>query len=915
MSSSGRASGGRKKSSKSAENGNLESGAPSGGSRRSSSKSGASGTSGDESDQGANQIQQDASQGGVEQAAALGEVAQDAQGRAEQVAAQGGGGDQVALERNKADKDAQRAENQDAQGADRPFQETGPQRGGEQVQSSPNMLPEGHKVVSMPEEMLNQFRRFQAMLSQRSEDYTQFQSYLRQSAVKSAGASETKLREGDIPEATASGGGAAKSSSSRQSVGAAVTFKPQDAVPAAAATFKQGTQKAAASRASAKDPNEPWVISSSSNSPSSPIRAGKEKDTRKEGKSHKQEPEVSVKTTPKKRTVVPPKCPRCGDDDPDHDWLSCKAPKHGGPRSTEEQEFLKQLGVAKRWASVWKLRHKQQEDSDSEGEDLEESDGSDSEEDDSDEEEEEEDDEEEDEQGGSSSSSDPSYQPTPPEPAKKKKSKSVEPSVDKKQATPDRLEKLEEAVLKLTGVLSSLTKPAAKQPKKPASVASDSDSPKSRSRSPASGKHLSSKTASKPSPSKAQATTGMEGCPEFPRKDLLQLDKFEQWELKYKEYVGKANDRHRTFNNMTYGFRKFNKEVRSAIRSLFDKTPRLRTHYGKASTRLMGMTEDDFAELDNEVFKRLYRELCTQNSTLPSQLLIQLESTVFDRTDGSSLPKLIIQASTAFRERLQGSPQQTVESCTDRQLKDAFVRMLLGSDERNLADFASARTWEEAVDRVLELEGSAQAHTMMTRIIEVGQQGWTEVRSRGVGGAARGGSAGGGGASGNGGMARSSASRPAAGGGPENKMSETSPPTRQAPTSQVSDAAWKQQFETLQAQFQPTAHDLLGCSTYQQKCKRIFQIRDTRAREKEMQALRATLGGSEAVSEADKSKSGGSSASSTPSRSQLGGTDGGGQGVKCYNCNGFGHIKKDCPEPPREKGRGRTGHQSSDSDA
>jgi hypothetical protein len=480
----------------------------------------------------------------------------------------------------------------------------------------------------MPKETLDQFKRFQAMLSQRaSEDYKQFQAYLRHSVFHTqdpTGATETKLREGGIPEAKASGGGAAKSSSVRQS-GAAVTFKTQSGVSAAAATFKQGAQKGAAARLPAKnDPTEPWVISSSS-SPSSPSRAVNEKDTRKEGKAQKHEPEVSTKVSnPKKRTVVPPKCPRCGDDDPDHDWLSCKEPKHGGPRSTEEQEFLKQVGVAKRWATVWKLRNKQQEDSDSSGEDLEESDGNDSEESDSDEEEEEEDELDEEEHGGSSSSSDPSYQPTPPEPAKKKKSKSVEPSVDKRQSA-DRLERLEEAVLKLTGALSSLSKPAkpaGKHPKKPASVASGSDSPQSRSRSPAESKHLSSKAASKPSPSKAQTTTGMEGCPEFPRKDLLQLDKFEQWELKYKEYVGKANDRHRTFNNMTYGFRKFNKEVRSAIRSLFEKTARLRTHYGKASARLMGMTEEDFAELDNEVFKRLYRELCTQNSTLPSQLLM-----------------------------------------------------------------------------------------------------------------------------------------------------------------------------------------------------------------------------------------------------------------------------------------------------
>ena len=41
-------------------------------------------------------------------------------------------------------------------------------------------------------------------------------------------------------------------------------------------------------------------------------------------------------------------------------------------------------------------------------------------------------------------------------------------------------------------------------------------------------------------------------------------------------------------------------------------------------------------------------------------------------------------------------------------------------------------------------------------------------------------------------------------------------------------------------------------------------------------------------------------------KSSFGGGSFGGD-MECYNCNGFGHMSRDCPEPRKDKGKGKGG--------
>jgi hypothetical protein len=391
----------------------------------------------------------------------------------------------------------------------------------------------------------------------------------------------------------------------------------------------------------------------------------------------------------------------------------------------------------------------------------------------------------------------------------------------------------------------------------------------------------------------------MEGCPEIAREDMLNLQKFETYETKYKEYVDKATDRRRTYHLMTHGFRKYHNEVRAAIKTLFDKNHQLREAY-RMRVAAFNMDEAQFSTMDNKTFGDLYRELCTHQSYMPSQLLSQLEGTTFDYE--GKLPAVVVQASSAFREKLRGLPRVTVDQCTARQLKEAFIKMLLGDNERNLADFPSAQSWEQVVGLVLDMDGTAQAHTLLQRIAEAGKLRAAVTPERGErssagGGAVRGAHTPRGG--GRGGHVQGGEARPhatgggaAAGGG--------------SPAAEVNDDAWKTQFEQLRAQYKPTEVDLGGCTTYQQRVKRILQIRDTRAREAEMKGMRATLQGSTEPPKPkvySKPSTGGGAAAS---RSQLA-DDEEDQGPTCYNCGERGHIKKDCKAPAKQpSGRRRS---------
>ncbi len=215
--------------------------------------------------------------------------------------------------------------------------------------------------------------------------------------------------------------------------------------------------------------------------------------------------------------------------------------------------------------------------------------------------------------------------------------------------------------------------------------------------------------------------------------------------------------------------------------------------------------------------------------------------------------------------------------------------MLLGNDERNLADFPNANTWEDVVSRLLDMDGSSQANTMLERIARVKEGrstndthspasglSSTSPAARGGGGAARGG-----------GQVRGS--------------------TRGGDTpTELPDEVWKDKFEALKAQIKPTEIDLMGCTTYQQKLKRTLAIRDSRARENELKQMRGGLEGldptaskpaTKSPSPANKQTAGGQTAS--PSRSQLSAAAEEEDARVCYNCNQKGHLSKNCPQPKR----------------
>ena len=236
--------------------------------------------------------------------------------------------------------------------------------------------------------------------------------------------------------------------------------------------------------------------------------------------------------------------------------------------------------------------------------------------------------------------------------------------------------------------------------------------------------------------------------------------------------------------------------------------------------------------------------------------------------DDSTLPSIAVKASAAFRERLREQPGQTIKQCTDRQLKEAFIKMLLGTEERHLADFPSARTWEDVLTTLLDMEGSSQADTLL-RSIQAHRPNAdptdkvvptpTETKTKTVvqgGGFAQ--------VGGGGGAAR--------------------PPRKTASLNddQIDDSAWEAQFHKLSDEFHPTATELQDCNTYQQKVKRILTIRDTRRRESEMKDMRAALPKSATATSAPPSTS--------VSRSQLA------EDPVCFFCKEKGHYKRDCPK-------------------
>jgi hypothetical protein len=572
-------------------------------------------------------------------------------------------------------------------------------------------------------------------------------------------------------------------------------------------------------------------------------------------------------TPTRKRAVKDYKCPRCGNTSLHHEWMQCREPQGDFPRSHSELQFLKQMTILQRTAATARRMQRKEldEDSDDEGEDL---GGDEEDEEDAEEDAEEEDaidvEEEEDSSAepSKSSSSDPSYRPS-------SEGSSIS-KPGKMSKTDGRLERMEAAITKLTAIVMTTAKP----PREPRFE--DLETWSSLDHSERASKHADhSEYRAGTAESKSMLThrPGMEGCPELQRDDLLKLAKFEEFEKKYKEYLDKAADRRRTSHNMVYGFRKFAFELRQYIQTLFQKSRTLRETYSSALPSF-DLSEDEFLALPNETFRRLYREICTHQSCLPSQVLQSLETIRFQRGvqgDGNTLPVLVVQASAAFRERLRELPRQTVSQCTQKQLKEAFIRMLLGPDERNLADFPLAQTWEQVISCLLNLEGTSEANTLVQKIRQMGKQSHKEEepssKEERTGGA----------------IARNRPRQPQG-------ASSEEPPAGD-------DSIWKAQLDKLLDEFKPSQQQLNGCLTNHQKVLRILQIRDTKRREQELKDMRASASAKAEGTAASVPKS--VASVSSKSRSQLSE-----DGPVCFYCKEKGHYKRDCPK--KEKGTGES---------
>lgn len=219
-----------------------------------------------------------------------------------------------------------------------------------------------------------------------------------------------------------------------------------------------------------------------------------------------------------------------------------------------------------------------------------------------------------------------------------------------------------------------------------------------------------------------QTPQGMVGIPEMKRVDLLKLPEFEALEKKYTDYCDKAQTHRRQPQPIAQCFGKFLPDIKLSINSLLSRDEAVRKKFKKLLARHdYKVTEQILNDMSTQDFSNLYRELVTTRSFMASELLSYLMETPFQRTSAEGQEKItltlaVLQASTAFRERLESCATNTVKKCTPVQFRDAFVKMVLGNDERNLADFLHCDTWDEAAQAMMDLEGTGQGVTFMKKV-------------------------------------------------------------------------------------------------------------------------------------------------------------------------------------------------------
>jgi hypothetical protein len=188
---------------------------------------------------------------------------------------------------------------------------------------------------------------------------------------------------------------------------------------------------------------------------------------------------------------------------------------------------------------------------------------------------------------------------------------------------------------------------------------------------------------------------------------------------KYADYCDKASTWKRKTQPIASCFHKFLPDIVMSINSLLSRNGAVRGKFYKLLRGAAYRVNQEFLlKMSTRDFSDLYKEVITARTSLASELIAQLIDTEFQRTstpdcEVNTLTSLVIQASTAFRVNIESMPTQTVAKCTEIQLRNAFVKMVLGNSETHLADFSECLTWEAAVEAMLDMESSGQGVTLL----------------------------------------------------------------------------------------------------------------------------------------------------------------------------------------------------------
>lgn len=408
----------------------------------------------------------------------------------------------------------------------------------------------------------------------------------------------------------------------------------------------------------------------------------------------------------------------------------------------------------------------------------------------------------------------------------------------------------------------------------------------------------------------SQLSGGMLGCPELEkREDLLIMSKFEALEKKYADYVDRAQDHDRNPQTMAHCFRKYLPMIVMTLNSLLSRDAAVRRKYKDLlNASSYTVDEDQLKSWDARTFASMYKELCTAKTYMASEVITQLMDTKFARhpprgQDPYTLTMFVMQASTAFQEKLDAMPTQTVKRCSDSQLRDTFVKMILGKEDRHLADFSHCYNWSEAASAMFDLEGTGQGVNFMRQALEGHLP--DSARDRAGGGD---------------GQRQQDRSGNRSADRPTERAADRSQDRQSQGGGQAKDAPqdWTRILRRLSAEIDHSPSDLEGHHTDKEKAKRLLSLRDARRRQDELRDLERAASGKQdtrprhpsrdSVAEPrgppsrdhsrDSARESGVSTSKTaqhPTQSQLGPATGE-TGPRCYNCRGFGHLAKDCPK-------------------